>query len=60
MDWMKIGWALLLVLMIVTLFPRAKAMMTESPKAKPGDWNSVLLPILGVIAFVMLLITLVR
>ncbi|PLY11966.1 MAG: hypothetical protein C0631_17775 [Sedimenticola sp.] len=60
MDWMKIGWALLLVLMILALLPRAKAMMTDSPKAQPGDWNAVLLPILGVVAFVMLLITLVR
>lgn len=60
MDWMKIGWAILTIAMIAVMFPRAKAMLTNSPKAKPGDWASVALPILGVVAFVMLLIMMVR
>jgi hypothetical protein len=59
MDWMQIGWALLLGAMIVFIFPRAKQMMTNSPKAEPGDWQSVLLPIAAVIGFVILLIMLV-
>jgi hypothetical protein len=60
MDWMKIGWALLLVAMIAVLYPRARQMMKETRKAEPGEWNSVMLPILGVIGFVILLILMVR
>ncbi len=59
MDWMKIGTALLLLMMIIYLFPRAKEMMTHSPKAEPGEWQTAILPILAVILFVMVLIALV-
>ena len=59
MDWMKIGTALLLLMMIIYLFPRAKVMMTHSPKAEPGEWQTDILPILAVILFVMVLIALV-
>lgn len=59
MDWMKIGWALLLLAMIAVIFPRAKHMLTNSPKAEKGDWMSVALPILAVVGFVILLIMLV-
>lgn len=55
MDWMKIGSALLLVMMIVLLYPRAKRMMSEAPKAEAGDWRSAILPVLGVIGFVIFL-----
>lgn len=55
MDWMKIGSALLLVMMIVLLYPRAKQMMSETPKAEAGDWRSAILAILGVIGFVIFL-----
>jgi hypothetical protein len=56
MDWMKIGTALLLGAMVVMLFPRAKQMMSESPKGSSSDWKSALIPILFVIGFVALLI----
>ncbi len=59
MDWMKIGSALLLLMMIVYIFPRARQMMTNSPKAEPGEWRSALLPIAAVVLFVMILIALV-
>lgn len=59
MDWMKIGAALLLVMMIVMLFPRAKQMLTDSPKAEKGDWSRVMLPIIAVIGFVVLLMAIV-
>ncbi|MES9901085.1 MAG: hypothetical protein ABW168_00210 [Sedimenticola sp.] len=55
MDWMKIGSALLLVMMIVVLWPRAKEMLTNSPKAEKGQWQAAILPVLGVIAFVIFL-----
>ena len=59
MDWMKIGAAVLLGMMIIMLLPRAKQMMTNSPKAESGDWTSAILPILAVVAFVIFLIMLV-
>ena len=59
MDWMKIGWAVLLIAMIAVVFPRAKHMLTNSPKAEKGDWMTVALPIIAVIAFVVLLTMLV-
>ena len=60
MDWMKITSALVLGAMLVYLFPRAKLMMKHSPKGSSEDWRSVLIPLLGVILFVILLISMVR
>ena len=59
MDGMQIASAIFLVLILVFLFPRAKQMFFNSPKAESGDWNAALLPLIGVIGFVMLLIWLV-
>ncbi len=59
MDWMKIGSAVFLGLMIAMLLPRAKAMMEHSPQAKPGDWTGALIPIFGVLGFVLLLMSFV-
>jgi hypothetical protein len=58
-SWMKILWALPLIIMAFLIFPRAQAMMKNSPKAEAGDWQSVIVPILFVIGFVLLLIMLV-
>lgn len=60
MDWMKITSALVLGAMLVYLFPRARAMMRHSPKASGDDWRGVLIPLLGVILFVIFLISMVR
>jgi hypothetical protein len=60
MDWMSIGYALLAGAMIVLLLPRAKHMLTNSPKAPPGAWQNVALIILGVMGFVALLVMMVR
>jgi len=59
MDWMKIGSALLLGMMVLFLWPRAKQMLQDSPKAQPGDWQAVILPILAVVGFIILLIMMV-
>ena len=56
---MKIGSAILLIVMIAVLFPRAKQMMRDSRKAESGEWISALLPILAVAGFVVLLILMV-
>jgi hypothetical protein len=60
MDWMKIGWALLLGSMILILLPRAKQMLRHSPAAPPGGWQTVTLVLLAVAGFVMLLVLMVR
>ncbi len=57
--WMKVVSAIFLGLMIVVLLPRAKAMLENSPKPEVGDWRGALLPIAGVIVFVVLLMALV-
>ena len=58
-TWMKILWAVPLIIMAFLIFPRAQAMLKHSPKAEAGDWQSVIVPILFVIGFVLLLILLV-
>lgn len=59
MTWIKIFSAVMLGMMILVLWPRAKQMLHNSPKATRSDWQAVLLPLLGVVLFVMLLISLV-
>jgi hypothetical protein len=58
--WLKIGSAVLLGAMLIYIWPRAKYMLKESPKAEKGDWGAVLLPIAMVVLFVILLISMVR
>jgi len=57
--WMKVLYAVMLGMMVLFLWPRAKHMITNSPKATGSDWKSVLIPLLGVVLFVMLLISMV-
>lgn len=59
MDWMQIASALALVMFIVILFPRARDAMKNSPKGSTSDWMGFIIPIVGIILFVMLLIELV-
>ncbi len=59
MDWTKIGYALLLGMMIVFLWPRVKQAMQESPKAGQAEWMGAILPLLAVIGFVVLLVMMV-
>jgi hypothetical protein len=59
MDWMKIGYALLLGMMILFLWPRTKQILRETRKAEPGEWMGAILPILAVIGFVILLVMMV-
>lgn len=58
-DWTKWLWALLIGAMIVLLLPRAKEMVRHSPKARAGDWQAVVIPILLVIGFILLLMSIV-
>jgi len=58
--WMTIIAAGVLSMMLVYMFPRAKHWMQNSPKAEKGDWHAAILPLAAVVAFVMLLIMMVR
>ena len=57
--WMKIGSAVLLVAILVMIIPRARQMVTESPKGTPAQWVSFLIPIAVVVLFVLLLMQMV-
>lgn len=59
MDWMKIGSAILLGMLLILLFPQARHMLKHSPDAQPGDWRAFILPLLTVGGFVALLMWLV-
>lgn len=59
MDWLKIMSAVFLLGMIVLIFPRAKQMLQNSPKAGKGDWQSFLLPLIAVAIFIFLLVKMV-
>ena len=56
MDWMKILWAVVIVMMIVSIWPAYKHYTENGPKAKKGDWAGVMLPLGGVVLLVLLLI----
>jgi hypothetical protein len=57
--WMKIGSAILLVIMLIVIFPRARQMIAESPKGSGKEWLSALIPLALVAAFVVLLVMMV-
>jgi len=58
--WLQIGSAVTVVLMLVFLYPTAKHWLQNGPKAKSGDWQAALVPLLFVVGFVVLLIMLVK
>ena len=59
MDWMKIGAAILLVMMIVMIWPRAKIMLEQSAQETERDWMGFVLPVAAVLGFVILLMAIV-
>ena len=59
MSGLDIGYALLVVALIIFIFPAAKYWLKNSPKAEKGDWTSFLFPIACVIAFVGFLMMMV-
>lgn len=60
MDWTKILWAAAIAMMLFAMWPAYKQWSQHGPKAEKGDWQAALLPLLGVIGFVVLLIMMVR
>ena len=59
MSGLEIGYALLIVALIIFIFPAAKYWLKNSPKAEKGDWQAFLFPISMVIAFVAVLMIIV-
>ena len=57
--WMKIGWAILVGLMLLAVFPQARQMVRDSPQGTARDWLSALIPIALALAFVVFLTVLV-
>jgi steroid 5-alpha reductase family enzyme len=59
MDWFKISAAILLVAMFFMILPTAKRMVKESPKGSSSDWMGFIIPIVAIVLFIVLLISLV-
>ncbi len=57
---LKIAMAAILILLMVRLWPVYKQWQEQGPKAQKGDWQSVALPLGGVVLVVVLLIWMVR
>ncbi len=59
MHWSNIVWAILLLVLIVWMAPRAKQMVENSPKGSASDWMGFVIPVVAIALFIVLLITLV-
>ena len=59
MDWIQIGSALFLLAMAGMLFPRAMQAIKHSPKGSMNDWMGYIVPMILVVLFIMLLISMV-
>lgn len=57
---LKIAAAGVLIMMLFFLWPTFKAWQENGPKAQKGDWMAVVLPLGGVVLFVVLLVLMVR
>ena len=56
MDWEKIAWLALIVMMLPGAWRSYQYHVKNSPKAKPGDWQSVSFVFGAVVLFVLLLV----
>ncbi|MBL1321461.1 MAG: hypothetical protein COA63_010440 [Methylophaga sp.] len=59
MDWLQITQALFLAAMMVFIFPMVKRAL-KNPSESKGNWGSIIMPLIIVIAIVALLISMVR
>lgn len=59
MDWMQIGFAVLLGAILVFLIPRLPGILRATPRASGAQWLYAIIPIALVGAFVFLLMKLV-
>ena len=59
MDWLKIASGIFLVAMFFMLLPSAKRMVKESPKGTASDWMGYIIPMVAIVLFIVILISLV-
>lgn len=59
-TWMKLGSALLVLAMIGMIFPAAMKGFKEGNKGSRQEWMGIVLPIGGVVVFIILLVMMVR
>jgi hypothetical protein len=59
MDWLKIASAVALVAMFFFILPSARRMVKNSPKGSTSDWMGFIVPMVIVVLFIMVLISLV-
>lgn len=58
--WMQILWGIGAVMILIWFLPGVKAAMEKTRTAENKDWMGLLIPIVVVVLFVFLLISLVR
>ncbi len=58
--WMKITWAAIMLFFIIRMIPVAKDWLQNGPKGSSKEWMTSAMLLGGVVAFVGLLIMLVR
>ena len=58
--WLQLLWGAGAVFFLIWFWPSAMAAMEQSKNAENRDWMGLLVPIVVVVLFVFLLITLVR
>ena len=59
MDWLKIASAVALIAMFFLILPSARRMVKDSPKGGIKDWMAFVAPMVVVVLFIMVLISLV-
>lgn len=58
--WLKVGTALLLIMVLWRVGPAAMHWMKNGPKGTSQDWMGLMVPLAAVVGFVLLLIMMVR
>jgi len=59
MDWLKIASAAALIAMFFLILPSARRMAKNSPKGSISDWMGFVIPMVVVVFFILVLISLV-
>jgi hypothetical protein len=58
MDWLKVASAAALVAMFFLILPTARRMVKNSPKGNLNDWMAFAVPMIVVVLFIIVLISL--
>jgi len=58
--WLKIGFAVILGIIVIRLWPVVNQMLKHGPKGTADDWRTAIIALAMVVGFVALLILVVR